>query len=173
MSTDGPERFAHGRYRSFNLKREFTDHLADFTRSHRSFAIRAAQELARAERYRSFLSLIIVHGGESADTDTPVELLQELHPMITADSRVTDLVSGVENNRFAVLLIETDAEGADTYRKRLEFQVDLLRSKASDNGDGISLEIERYTFPEHLAETTSLAQQLDDLYQESSNRPVV
>ncbi len=171
MSTDGPERFARGRYRSYNLQREFPEQLADFTRSHRGFAIRAAQELARAERYRTFVSLIIVRGAVDGTSSTTI--LDELQPIIHADSRITDLVSGVENDSFAILLIETDPDGADIFCKRLEFQIDLLRTKAATNGDEFPLAIESHTFPGPLAETASLAQKLDELYQASSSRPVV
>ena len=61
MITPDDDIFAESDFVSEDLADDLPQRLELLTYSHRSFAIRAAQELYRAERYRQYLSLIVVH----------------------------------------------------------------------------------------------------------------
>ena len=103
MMTPGKQEFAEGRYHSRELSVDLPGYLEILTRSHRNFSVRAAQELRRAERYRLFMSLIIVHGDQVDifDGDDPERALASrlagLTTIVRANCRVSDLVSGVED----------------------------------------------------------------------------
>ena len=79
------------------------------------FVERVGRELQRAERYRIFLSLIVLDfnsvrlisdGGETADVAKLVDL-------VTGNTRSVDHAALVETGKVAVLLPETPRQGAE------------------------------------------------------------
>lgn len=103
---------------------------AGLHRSHRSFQTRARQELARAERYAAYLSLVTLDLScllRSLAPDQKNEemnrLFDELYDLVRTRVRTSDVVSGVENARLGLLLIETAKSGAQTLAARLAEQV--------------------------------------------------
>ena len=171
------EKFAGGRYWSRTLAADLPDQLENLTRSHRTFSARAAQELRRAERYRQFLSLIIV-GDTRDDGQTPAPddgksfaALTDFAATVRVNTRVSDVVSGVERGRFAVLLVETGADGAGTFARRLREMIELCRPGPTDKSESIPLEIAITTFPDHNPGALSFAEKLNRFYQQSNTRP--
>lgn len=177
MSNSGKESFAEGRYSSRNLGVDLPEQLEFLTRSHRSFSARAAQELHRAERYRQYLSLIIVRGGQAdlAASDGPYEdmtgPMADLASAIRVDCRTSDLVSGVERGDFAILLVETGPEGAQRFIARLNDNINSLFSGDTSDMEDTKIPIEIITFPDQNSNSTSLANALNDMYRQSSTRP--
>jgi GGDEF domain-containing protein len=174
MITPGKQGFANGRYHSRELSADLPEYLEILTRSHRNFSVRAAQELRRAERYRLFMSLIVVHSDQmdSIDDDDPEQgRLTDLPSIIRTNCRVSDLVSGVEDGKFAVLLVETAPEGAQIFMARLKDITQSLFAGQTDAGKNISVSIELVSFPDGGANSISLAEALNILYQWSNTRP--
>lgn len=179
MTTSDGERFAEGRYRSRELGADFPGQMELLSRSHRSFCARAAQELHRAERYRQYLSLVIVHG-DRAEVGEPNDPYQDMHgPLadlcaaVRADCRVSDIVSGVEGGKFVILLVEAGSEGAQRFRRRLEETIRAVFCGRSPRESGPVIPMETITFPEQQSSHMTLFEALDALYRRSNTRPHV
>lgn len=173
MNTSDAEIFAEDEHRSADLRVDLSRRLELLTSSHRSFAIRAAQELYRAERYRQYLSLIIVRGdrtdvsGSTGSNDDVTGSLTDLATMVRGECRISDLVSGVEDGLFAVLLVETGPEGAEKFLARLSKTVTLFFAPG-DNGTGpMPLPVDVITFPDQGSNAVSMGESLENLYRQS------
>lgn len=113
-----------------------TDELVEFHRPHKIFALRTKQELKRAERYCEFVSLVMIDITSLAKfsqkanrpNQNSKEIQQNLENIIRKNVRETDIVSGFENNRLALLLSETPREGADCVCSRLREAVKVFSS---------------------------------------------
>ena len=87
-----------------------------------SFVARAEQELKRAERYLSFVSLVlfeVVPVGYNWDE----ELKKRVVEVARSSVRETDLVGVSNTHRVAVLLVETPRRGAERASERLSAQL--------------------------------------------------
>jgi hypothetical protein len=87
-----------------------------------NFAARAEQELKRAERYLSFVSLVlfeVVPVGYNWDE----ELKKRVVEVARSSVRETDLVGVSNTHRVAVLLVETPRRGALRASERLSAQL--------------------------------------------------
>jgi GGDEF domain-containing protein len=106
------------------------------------FKYLAEMELKRAERYRNFLSLLILNLSEFLRTAgkrrirTPEDLTdfsRKLMVRLRHQMRETDIISYLADDRLAMLLPETDSRGAqiaaDRFQKLLsEFLAEYLDS---------------------------------------------
>lgn len=119
--------------------------LEEMYKSHRIFGLQALKELKRAERYCEFLSLVIVDLSNLFESRiramakvSPRQKsaqLADLRDFISGSVRETDLVSGFEDRRLALLLVETTQEGAKALSKRLEEGVKyFLRERLNLSG---------------------------------------
>jgi len=177
MTTPNGEQFAEGRYRSRELAVDLPSQLELLSRSHRTFCARAAQELHRAERYRQYLSLVIVHGdhaGLGSPSDPYQDLrgpLADLCAAIRTACRISDVVSGVEGGKFAVLLVETSPEGAQRFCVRLKENIQSLFIGRSASPARLTIPVELITFPDQPASRTTMSQTLHELYRRSNIRP--
>jgi GGDEF domain-containing protein len=108
-------------------------------RSHRNFALRAEEELKRAERYSEFLSLIIIDlkslkrfsaKGMSKHYKNQKDFFIDLERFIKKSVRETDIVSGFEDDKLGLLLSETPEAGADCLVKRLNESLNYLVSNS-------------------------------------------
>jgi len=114
--------------------REDLDNLNFFFKSHKNFSLRAMQELKRAERYSEFVSLILIDLekwlGPLSKREKEVfrsgNWEKELYDLVTRETRQTDVVSGLEKNKMALLLTETSPEGAKLLAKRLTEEIALF-----------------------------------------------
>lgn len=111
-------------------------------KSHRHFGLIASQELKRAERYCSFLSLLTLNVDFTDDLQFPIQtetgvflkiddLQDELHRIICKTLRETDYASGFESGRIGILLVETSRDGAEVLLKRLKSVLDYLLDSIS------------------------------------------
>ncbi|MGH8005318.1 MAG: hypothetical protein ACRECJ_11410 [Limisphaerales bacterium] len=108
------------------------------------FAARAEQELKRAERYLSFVSLVIfnvVPVGYGWDE----ELKKKVAEVAGRSVRETDLVGVADAYRVAVLLVETPRQGALRASERIAGQLwdFCLKEKGKSK-----LEVKIHAFPE-------------------------
>lgn len=119
-------------------------------RSHKNFGLRATEELRRAKRYSEFLSLILldlkslnglVKNSGIKNYKNPRNFFSGLEKFIRISVRETDIVSGLEDQRLALLLFETPKDGAFCLSKRLNQEIKYFiensingpKSKASQN----------------------------------------
>lgn len=102
--------------------------LQSLYRSHKNFALRAEEELKRAERYSEFLSLIIIDlkslrkfvaKWTKKSYENQKDFFTDLERLIKKSVRETDVVSGFEDDKLGLLLSETPKQGADCLVKRL------------------------------------------------------
>ncbi len=108
------------------------------------FVWRAEQELKRAERYSSFVSLItfecipVNHHWDEG-------LKKEVTDVLARSVRETDIVGVSDSSRLALLLVETPRRGAERAAERIAAQlIDIcLKEKGKSK-----LEMKVLTFPE-------------------------
>ncbi|MBD3232165.1 MAG: hypothetical protein GF315_00410, partial [candidate division Zixibacteria bacterium] len=106
--------------------------LHEIFKSHENFGLKAHQELKRAERYCEFISLVIVSVRKNgsfpnefdkrADSDDArLDTIYEgLRGFISKSVRITDYVSGVEDDKLGLLLVETPEKGAVSLVNRIK-----------------------------------------------------
>ncbi len=108
------------------------------------FVWRAEQELKRAERYSSFVSLVtfecvpVSHNWDEGLKKKVAEVLER-------SVRETDIVGISDFSRLALLLVETPRHGAERAAERIATQ--LLEICLKEKGKS-KLEIKILTFPE-------------------------
>jgi hypothetical protein len=102
----------------------------------------ALMELKRAERYRNFLSLLVLNLSEFLSTagrrkitsdEEATRFMESLINRIQKGARETDVISGARNAHLVMLLPETNQVGAEIAAKRFrkllsEFLADYLDS---------------------------------------------
>ena len=114
--------------------KEDLDSLNFIFKSHKNFSLRAVQELKRAERYSEFVSLILIDlqkwlgplSKKQKQAFLSGNWEKELYDLVTRETRQTDLVSGIEHNKMALLLTETSPEGAKLLAHRLTQEIALF-----------------------------------------------
>lgn len=114
--------------------KEDLDSLNFIFKSHKNFSLRAVQELKRAERYSEFISLILIDlekwlgplSKKQKEAFSSNNWEQHLYDLVTRETRQTDVVSGLEKNKMALLLTETSPEGAKFLAKRLTQEIALF-----------------------------------------------
>lgn len=94
-------------------------------------------EIKRSNRYHTNLSTIMISidnpKKESALHDFLVDrlLLKKMADILAAELRESDVAGRLRDNRFLVLLTETDSAGADIFLGRLLKQIDLFEKKVN------------------------------------------
>ena len=90
------------------------------------FKARALEEINRARRYLSFVSLVsfdishIKQDDEIENFDSIRTFHDAVRGLISDSIRETDLVSTVHDGKISVLLVETPKEGAEVFSERLK-----------------------------------------------------
>lgn len=90
------------------------------------FLSRVQQELIRAQRYLSFVSYINIDttrlnkNGEIENTNPNNEIYIKLRKLIRGSLRQTDLISGFNNGKICLILVETQKDGAEKVGVRLQ-----------------------------------------------------
>ena len=90
------------------------------------FLSRVQQELKRSQRYLSFVSYINIDttrfnkSGEIENTSPNNEVYIKLRKLIISSLRQTDIISGFNNGKICLLLVETQKDGADKVKQRLQ-----------------------------------------------------
>ena len=134
------------------------------------FVDRVGLELKRAERYRIFLSLIVIDLAfldRLVDTQDPA-VLRGLLNKVKVNIREVDHADIVQNRKLALVLPETPRQGAEITARRLS---DLIRKNITGgtNGDLEDLiPLEMASYPD-AAGARTIAEHLQDLSQVSMN----
>lgn len=132
----------------------------------------ALLELKRAERYRNFLSLLILNLSEFLATagrrkiDSPQKARQFITQAINRikhGARETDIISAIGNSRLVLLLPETDQDGAAVAADRFRDLVSELMSEILDSDYDFKIPLEVTCFPGHH-EKRSLRMRLTDIF---------
>ncbi len=98
---------------------------------------RLEEEMKRAKRYSLFLSLVLINIKSLSKeirkngVENLGEKLRHLGKFIQANMRDTDIISQFDQDIFALILPETNIEGANTLSERLKEQI-LLAYSAFD-----------------------------------------
>ncbi len=135
-----------------------------------SFLTLADIELKRAERYRIFVSLIIIDLSRSRQVygQCTDERLAALAQFTSAKVRACDTVTPLGDCRLALLFPETSRQGAESAARRLG---DLIKQQLSDNPVIASEEVipmEIASYPD-AAGAKSVAKFLEELVEKSRN----
>ena len=99
------------------------------------FFERAGLELKRAERYRIFLSLVVMDLDSTA-TKAASEIpdpLQQAMSIVNENIREVDVAAVLTGHKLALLLPETPRQWAEAAARRL---TDLIRKEVLGNGNG-------------------------------------
>jgi two-component system cell cycle response regulator len=115
--------------------------------NHRTFQERLNQEIARADRYRRPLSVLMIdvdHFKVYNDTCGHPQgdiVLQDLARLLREMSRTSDTVARYGGEEFAIILPETDSVGAQKIAQRLREQVEGYAFPGKDLMPGGTLTI--------------------------------
>ena len=131
------------------------------------FHARLQEEIVRSERYRHFLSLVLVHLELNYSHSTH-QLNQELgrlgHEMMTGMTRRSDTVALYRRQQMIIMLPETDGRGAAQLLER-------YRMTFPSNGRALTFSV--VTFPRDASNLEMVLNRLqeasDDLYRRSGS----
>ena len=96
----------------------------------RSFQARGTIEVQKARRYQRPLSLLVIGADQlpaiesTFGPDGGKAVLQALTSSFCDGTRVSDLIARVDDEQFAILLPETDSQGAELLAERLRKKVE-------------------------------------------------
>jgi GGDEF domain-containing protein len=117
----------------------------------------ALLELKRAERYRKFLSLLVLNLSEFVSTagrrkiSTREEVdrfMESVIGRIRQVARETDLISGINNRHLVMLLPETDRVGAEAASTRFQQMVAEFLSDFLDSDYEFDISVDITSFPD-------------------------
>ncbi len=134
-----------------------------------AFKTRALEELRRAKRYATFVSLVSV---DLSHVDSQNEIqnfggfddfMNSLRKLIRGSIRETDLVSNFDRRKVFILLMDTPREGASVLSDRLRkilryFMCNNIRSPLNWR-----VPIKEYYFPSSTGEDFSIQSFLDQI----------
>ena len=108
------------------------------------FVCRVEKELKRAERYLSFISLVVFELGSNKHV-WDEEFKKKITKTVERSIRETDIVGVSDTHRLAVLLVETPRFGAERTAERLAVQLAELDPAGKNRGE---LVVRIHSFPE-------------------------
>jgi diguanylate cyclase (GGDEF)-like protein len=143
-----------------------TDGLTGLT-NHRAFQVRLDEHLAQALRYGKKLSLLLcdidhfksvndLHGHPTGDL-----VLKGVAKTLSREARATDVVARYGGEEFAVVMPETDAEGALVIAERIRDRVAKVVFDADRGPLRVTLSLGIATFPEDASAKPDLVERAD------------
>ncbi|MEE9442272.1 MAG: hypothetical protein V3V99_06350 [candidate division Zixibacteria bacterium] len=130
-------------------------------------------ELKRAERYRNFLSMLILNLSEflssaghrkiKSDKDAD-EFIRDLLYRLRLVSRETDTISPIDSSRLVMLLPETDIKGAHVTGNRMRDQLSDYLSEFMELDYKFEIPVEIASFPENSGDDISFRSRLNSLF---------
>ncbi len=132
----------------------------------------ALMELKRAERYRNFLSLLVLNLSEFLSSagrrkikndEEAGDFLRTVLDRIKMDARETDIVSKLDNSRLVMLLPETDKNGAHITGERMRQLLSEYISEFLESDFRFEVPVEIASFPEIDPDTVSFKKRLSSL----------
>jgi len=119
-----------------------------------NFLSRANQELLRAQRYLNFLSFVNIDTRNLNITDENVthnpniEIYRKLKLHIRNSIRQTDVISGFKNGNICVLLVETNKEGVDIVKGRLDESIKYFLHEVAESEKNWRVTMTSGSFPD-------------------------
>jgi GGDEF domain-containing protein len=134
------------------------------------FVEAADLELKRAERYRIFVSVVLVdlRSSKRPDIANLVLPFNEILDLVQRNIRAFDRVAVVEDNRLALLLPETSRQGAEATARRLTSMIRDQMAKQSEHMRDQTIPLEMASYPD-AAGTRSVAEVLKELADANPN----
>ena len=117
----------------------------------------ALLELKRAERYRNFLSLLVLNLSEFLSTagrrkinslEETGQFMDAIVKRVKQAARETDFVSNMDNARLVMLLPETDHNGAQVAGERFQELVSEFLAEFLQSNYDFSIPLEISCFPD-------------------------
>ncbi|PJA26739.1 MAG: hypothetical protein CO189_09180 [candidate division Zixibacteria bacterium CG_4_9_14_3_um_filter_46_8] len=152
------------------------DLIFEMFRSHKHFGLKMRHELNRAERYCEFISLVTItikggdqissEGGKNARFGSLDDLHEGLRKVICKSIRLTDYVSGIENDRMGLLLVETPRNGAETLINRIKPAVSGYFSSQTEEERPRDIAYSVLSFPSDLGTKEEFSKAIHDFVQE-------
>jgi len=120
--------------------------------SSENFISRANQELRRAQRYLDFISYLSVDtshldNNELGDTRAGNDFYRKLRRHIRTSIRQTDIISGFNNGKICILLVDTSGEGASIVSDRLQENIRYFLHEIINSPKNWKVEIKSACFP--------------------------
>lgn len=140
------------------------------SRAYQTFLTMADIEMRRAERYRIFVSLLVLDLSilkEMIPEHTP-ELVERLVGLATAKIRCTDSIAPTDPYRIVLLFPETPRQSAMLAAHRLTEMVRRVLSEETGKSVDAIIPVEIVSYPD-AAGAKTLAKALQDLAQRSRN----
>jgi hypothetical protein len=133
------------------------------------FAVKMRYELKRAERYRTFLSLVIFNLGPIVDLAGPVSrdearrdrFVREIQKVIRSTIREIDFVSNSGRLKVGLLLPETSRQGAEAATRRITDMITEFCGNYLARPDDYLVPVEIASFPD-ASGTRSIASYMED-----------
>jgi diguanylate cyclase (GGDEF)-like protein len=141
--------------------------------NHRTFQDRLSEMLARAQRSGRHLTTVLCdidHFKSVNDTyGHPVgdEVLKQVAKVLASSVRAIDMVARYGGEEFAVVLEETDAEGALLLAERIRSQVEALRFDSDQGPFQCTLSLGVAVYPQHGTHKQSLIEHADEALYEA------
>jgi GGDEF domain-containing protein len=146
---------------SFDMERFYNDPLA--------FKARAQEELRRAKRYATFVSIVsldlsnIDAVSDIENYDNYDEFISSFRKLIKGSIRETDLLSISNRRRIFILLVDTPKEGASALMKRLKNTVKYFLANNIRSPLNWRIPMKEYCFPTPAGDNISIQALLDNL----------
>ncbi len=127
-----------------------------------NFLARASQELKRAQRYLTFVSYLSLEGMEVV-LDTDPEFPANLRRHIRSSIRQTDIISGLNNGRLCILLVETGIEGAEIVGRRLEETIRMFLKDSETAQPRRRITINKGSFPDNQTSPNTILKRMKSI----------
>jgi GGDEF domain-containing protein len=130
-------------------------------------------ELKRAERYRNFLSMLVLNlseflssaGRRKIKSDKEAdEFIKDVLYRLRLVSRETDTISPIDHSRLVMILPETDQKGAHIARDRMRAQLSDYLSEFLELDYKFEIPVEITSFPEGSPDDISFKGRLNSLF---------
>lgn len=140
------------------------------TRACQTFLTMAEIEMRRAERYRIFVSLLVLDLSilQEIVPDRTAELVDRLVDLAATRIRCTDSIAATDPYRVALLFPETPRQSAMLAAHRLTDMVRHVLSEETGKAVDAIIPVEIVSYPD-AAGAKTLAKALQDLAQKSRN----
>lgn len=122
------------------------------TRDH--FLARVGQELKRAQRYLNFLSYVDIDttrlhkSGEVEFSNQNSEFYKNIKRHIRSCVRQTDIISGFNDGKICLLLVDTSRKGAEVLKKRLQQSIKYFLHETVNSPLNRRMVIKSGSFPD-------------------------
>jgi diguanylate cyclase (GGDEF)-like protein len=133
------------------------------------FKMRAMEEIQRAKRYPSFVSLLSIDlshidSGENLENFESIDkFYKALKELIGKSIRETDLVSDIYGGKLAILLIETPISGAQILSERLKKSLKYFLCNNTKSPLSWKVPSRETCFPSSENDEYSLLKALDEI----------